>query len=62
MRKYLGITQFAERVGVKKGTLERYKLPPADVMVGNIRGWRAKTIDDWNAARPSRRGKHGKTA
>jgi hypothetical protein len=36
------------------GALSRYKLPEADAMIGNVRGWLPETIDAWHAARPGR--------
>lgn len=53
-RYYLSRTQVAERIGVKPATLARYKLPPPDAMIGDVRGWLAQTIDAWNASRPGR--------
>lgn len=53
-RRYLGFTEFAERIGVKTGTLARYRLPEPDALIGRTRGWTAETIDRWNAARPGR--------
>lgn len=52
MIRYLGKTEFADRIGVKRDTLNRYRLPPPDAMIGHTRGWLEKTIDDWNARRP----------
>lgn len=49
---YLSRTQVAERIGVTPGALSRYKLPPADVMIGDVRGWLPETIDAWQAQRP----------
>lgn len=51
-RKYLSVTEVAERIGVKRGTLGRYKLPEPDAWIGDVRGWNVETIDAWNAARP----------
>ena len=53
-RRYLSLTDVAERLGITKGALARYKLPQPDVLVGHARGWSEKTIDAWNAARPGR--------
>lgn len=53
-RRYLSMTDVAERLGITKGALARYKLPKPDVLVGRARGWSEKTIDAWNAARPGR--------
>lgn len=53
---YLSRPQVAERLGVARGTLNRYRLPAPDVVVGERGyGWSVETIDRWNAARPSRR-------
>ncbi len=70
---YLNRIEVAERIGVKYDTLNRYKLPEPDVIVGpvnddgtlprgTVRGWSARTIDAWNAARPSRRASERPTA
>jgi predicted DNA-binding transcriptional regulator AlpA len=52
--KYLNLTEFAERVNIERDTLAKYKLPPADGLVGDRRGWLESTIDHWNANRPGR--------
>lgn len=52
--RYLSTSEFAERIGVKPDTLNRYALPEPDAVIGNIRGWKPATIDAWNAARPGR--------
>ena len=62
MKRYLSLTEVAQRLGVIKGALARYKLPEPDVLVGSIRGWSEQTIDDWNAARPGHGGRPRKTA
>ncbi len=51
---YLSSPEVAERLGVTRGTLNRYKLPAPDAMTGKTRGWLPETIDAWNAARPGR--------
>ena len=51
-RRYLSLTEVAERLNITKGALARYKLPEPDVYVGSTRGWSEQTIDEWNAARP----------
>lgn len=51
-RKYLSTTEVAARIGVKRATLGRYKLPEPDARIGDVRGWTVETIDAWNAARP----------
>ncbi|KAB5606671.1 helix-turn-helix transcriptional regulator [Bifidobacterium jacchi] len=55
--RYLSMTDVAKRIGVTKGALARYRLPPPDVTVGNARGWLPSTIDEWNANRPGHGGR-----
>lgn len=53
--RYLSRPEVAERVGVAKDTLNRYRLPPPDAQIGVRQvGWLPETIDAWDAARPSR--------
>lgn len=52
--RYLSATEVAERIGVTRGALGRYKLPEPDAVIGTTRGWLPETIDAWNAARPGR--------
>lgn len=52
--RFLTAGEFAERIGVKRHTLNRYKLPPPDAVVGNVRGWLPQTVDDWQARRPGK--------
>lgn len=54
--KYLSIAQFAERVGVTRGTIISYNLPVPDSYIGKTRGWLPSTIDDWQSRRPGRGG------
>lgn len=54
MNIYLSSTEFAERIGVKPDTLNKYKLPEPDAMIGRVRGWLPETIDTWNASRPGK--------
>lgn len=51
---YLSRTQVAQRIGVTPGALSRYKLPPADAMIGDVRGWLPETVDAWQTKRPGR--------
>ena len=52
--RYLSMTEVAERLGITKGALARYRLPEPDVRIGRTRGWLPETIDRWNAQRPGR--------
>lgn len=57
--RFLSRSQVAERIGVKPDTLNRYKLPPPDAIIGDgtaaeRHGWTEHTIDTWNAGRPGR--------
>lgn len=52
--RYLERAEVAARIGVRPATLARYKLPPADAMVGSRRGWLPATIDAWQAGRNPR--------
>jgi hypothetical protein len=54
MTRYLSRAEVAERIGVKPDTLGRYRLPQPDAMIGSVRGWLPKTIDDWNQNRRGR--------
>lgn len=53
---YYSRSDFAAYIGVKVGTLSRYKLPEPDVIIGlngrGTQGWSKETIDAWQAARP----------
>ncbi|WP_280505810.1 helix-turn-helix transcriptional regulator [Nocardia farcinica] len=50
--RYVSAPELARLIGVKRGTLNHYKLPPEDALIGNIRGYLTETIDAWNARRP----------
>ena len=54
LERYLSRPEVAERLGVLRQTVGRYRLPPPDVYVGELPGWAPATIDAWNAARPGR--------
>jgi predicted DNA-binding transcriptional regulator AlpA len=54
MKTYLSLTEFAAAIGVAAGTMSKYKLPEADVMIGKTRGWSQETIDQWQANRPGK--------
>jgi predicted DNA-binding transcriptional regulator AlpA len=51
---YLTVPEFAERIGVVRGAMNRYKLPPEDARIGAIRCYLPQTIDAWNERRPKR--------
>ena len=53
-KRYLSRPEFAERIGVKPDTLNRYTLPEPDAYIGRLPGWLPETVDEWNDARPSR--------
>lgn len=59
--RYLNVSEVAERIGVKPDTLKRYKLPEPDALIGRTRGWLPATIDAWNASRPGRGWRAGRT-
>lgn len=52
--RYLSRPQVAERIGVKRDTLNKYQLPAPDVLIGDLPGWLPATIDSWQATRPGR--------
>lgn len=54
-RHYLDRQEFADRIGVRIGTLSGYPLPVPDVQIGNRKGWSTETIDAWQARRPGAR-------
>lgn len=54
---FLSRAEFAERIGVKPGTLGRYNLPEPDATIGDVRGWLPETVDGWHAARPGKGGR-----
>ncbi|NEG89167.1 hypothetical protein [Bifidobacterium aerophilum] len=51
-RHYLSAKQVGERLGVKNASA--YKLPEPDAYIGDTKGWKPETIDQWNANRPGR--------
>lgn len=52
--RYLSRSEFAARIGVVPSTMSRYRLPPHDAEIGDVRGWLPATVDRWNATRPGR--------
>ncbi|MDO4241406.1 MAG: XRE family transcriptional regulator [Microbacteriaceae bacterium] len=53
-QKFMSRAEVAEYIGVQPGTLDRYKLPEPDAIIGRARGWLTGTIDKWNDERPGR--------
>ncbi|MFT3663188.1 MAG: XRE family transcriptional regulator [Gordonia sp. (in: high G+C Gram-positive bacteria)] len=51
---YLSAAEVAERIGVVRSAISRYKMPEPDALIGQTRGWLPETIDEWNANRPGR--------
>lgn len=53
---FLGTNDVAARLGVKPATvrswLARGQMPQPDCRIGSTPGWKAETIDDWDAKRP----------
>ena len=58
---FLSRAEFAERIGVKPGTLGRYNLPEPDATIGDVRGWLPETVDRWHAGRPGKGGRKPST-
>lgn len=52
--RYLSRAEVAELIGVKQSSIGSYDLPPEDVLIGKVRGWREETIRAWQAERPGR--------
>lgn len=53
--RFLGVPEFADRIGVHRGTMNRLALPEPDAIIGDRRGWLPQTIDEWDAQRTRRR-------
>lgn len=65
-RRYLSLSQVADRLGVPVTSMSRLKLPPEDAVIGPVdddgaavprqatRGWLPSTIDAWAPQRPGR--------
>ena len=51
---YLSTTQVAQRLGITRAAVSKYRLPEPDATIGAIRGWLPETIDQWDADRPGR--------
>lgn len=52
--RYLSASEVAERLGIHRSAISKYKMPEPDALIGTTRGWLPATIDEWNAARPGR--------
>lgn len=52
--KYFTRTDIARRLGLHQQTLMSAKLPPADVILGDRRGWTGKTVEAWIHTRGKR--------
>jgi predicted DNA-binding transcriptional regulator AlpA len=52
--RYLSCAELAERIGVSRSALGRYKLPEPDAITGTVRGWLPETVDAWHGQRPGR--------
>ncbi|HQV17789.1 XRE family transcriptional regulator [Gordonia sp. (in: high G+C Gram-positive bacteria)] len=50
--RYLSASEVAERLGIDRSAISRYKMPEPDALIGKTRGWLPETIDEWNANRP----------
>ncbi|BCK58386.1 hypothetical protein [Nocardia wallacei] len=50
--KYYNLREFAEFIGLPKSTLQKYKLPPHDAIIGRSKGWLPQTCKEWNERRP----------
>jgi|GEM_PF-758063 len=51
---FLSLTEGSALLGIPRATLSKYRLPDPDAVIGGVRGWRADTLESWNAARPGR--------
>lgn len=49
---YLSVPEVAERIGVVRGAVNRYKLPLEDARISVYKGYLPQTIDEWDARRP----------
>lgn len=63
MRRYLSISEVADRTGLTRNTAKSYsqvpgRLPAPDAMIGRVKGWLPETIDTWWEQRAARRKSH----
>ncbi len=58
MEGYLTADELAERLGIKRGSVHRYRvrgdLPEPDEHVGRTPLWKIDSIEAWEASRPGR--------
>ncbi|WP_197973331.1 helix-turn-helix transcriptional regulator [Mycolicibacterium litorale] len=52
MKRYLSITEAAERAGLSRNTVKAYvkvpgRFPKPDAKIGRVQGWLPQTIDSW---------------
>lgn len=55
--RYLSASEVAERLGISRSAISRYRMPAPDAIIGTTRGWTTDTIDTWNTNRPGRGGR-----
>jgi predicted DNA-binding transcriptional regulator AlpA len=64
MDGYLTSEQLADRLGVRRGSIHRYRtrgdLPEPDEVIGRSPVWKVETIECWEAARPGHGWRRGK--
>lgn len=57
MKRYLSVTEVAKRTGLTLNTVKSYsqdtprRMPNPDAMIGRVKGWTEKTIDEWQEAK-----------
>lgn len=56
-RRYLSASEVADRLGIDRSAISRYRMPDPDALIGKTRGWLPETIDEWNANRPGHGGR-----
>lgn len=65
MDGYLTNADLAELLGIKLGSVHRYRvrgdIPPPDEYVGRTPLWKQKTIDEWLKNRPGHGWRKGQT-
>lgn len=56
-RRYLSASEVADRLGIDRSAISRYRMPDPDALIGKTRGWLPETIDEWHANRPGHGGR-----